>query len=811
MRPVVRLIVVFSVCAVALLFSFSAENVSGHRLELRSGVLNGPQDAAVLPEALRSAPESLREGDLALARFRQPLSETMREAAHRAGVRFVAPLAADGFIVVLPEGGLAKVAALSGVAWSAPYHPALRIAPEIAAITSDDQRAVVPVSIDLIAGTDLANIARRVLALGLSGRGASPGARRRDEHHAERPARIVLTPTPEQLVVLREQVARWPETLWIGRRPFYGLLNDASAWVGQSGLDRDGATPVYDNEIFGENQVVAVLDTGLDADMCFFRDESGELPPTNIGFGIGTPDPSQRKVLIVNFLWNADDPANPGDWDSQDHGTHVAGSAVGDNLATPGRRDGADGMAPAAKLIVQDGGYGVDDCADLPAIGCPAADLTPFFEQARLQGAHIHSNSWGDRESFTPYNIYSDGSEDADAFMWQNPEFLLVFAAGNNGPSFDTVASPATAKNVLSVGATSHGESSGSIPNFSSRGKTHDGRIKPDVTITGQSVVSANNDLDIGTNNCGTKSSSGTSMACPTAAGLAALVREYFTDGYYPTGAPQPLDVLAPSAALIRAALIASATPMENVAAAPPSEDQGWGRILLDDVLYFPADHKRLFVTDPRDRFVSASDEPDVITLELLDDAEPLRVALVWTDYPSTPAAAINLVNDLDLEAESPSGTIYLGNVFSDGISQPGGSADRLNNVEVLRIGSPEPGLWTIRVRPHAIPQPAQGYGLVATGRMPAPGVVLERTSLELDDSMGGNADGVLEPGEWVDLRLTLFNSGDTLATNVRARVESLTPEVDVIVGETTLPDIASGSSVVTSGPQLRVRLSTAL
>ena len=54
------------------------------------------------------------------------------------------------------------------------------------------------------------------------------------------------------------------------------------------------------------------------------------------------------------------------------HGTHVAGILAGDNLSNPIVHDAADGNAPAAKLVIQDGGFGADDCGDLPGIGCPA-------------------------------------------------------------------------------------------------------------------------------------------------------------------------------------------------------------------------------------------------------------------------------------------------------------------------------------------------------------------------------------------------------------------------------------------------------
>ena len=76
----------------------------------------------------------------------------------------------------------------------------------------------------------------------------------------------------------------------------------------------------------------------------------------------------------------------------------------------------------------------------------------------------------------------------------------------------------------------------------------------------------------------------------------------------------------------------------------------------------------------------------------------------------------------------SPSGAIYLGNVFVDGGSRgDGGGPDDRNTVEVVRIAQPAPGAWTARVRPHAIPQPAQGYALVVAGRLRAAGVSLAR------------------------------------------------------------------------------------
>jgi len=595
---------------------------------------------------------------------------------------------------------------------------------------------------------------------------------------------------------------------WIGRRPGYRLLNDNTAWVLQLGKDNGFSRPIHDHGLYGEDQVIAMLDTGLDADMKYFRDPALGLPVTNIGMGVGTPDPNHRKVLIYNFLWDQDDPADPTDWDDHDHGTHVAGIAAGDDLAGPGLRDHGDGMALRAKLVIQDGGMETDDCADIPAIGCPAADLQPFFDQARLQGASIHSNSWGDRENFTPINIYSDGSEDADAFMWAHPEFLILFAAGNEGSSDDTVISPATAKNVIAVGSTAPGLNAGNIPSNSSRGNTADDRIKPDVMAPGSSILSADNDNDITTNNGALRSMSGTSMATPAVAGAAALIREYYQKGYFPGGTPEPADGFTPTAALLKATLIGSAHALEGLSwAPPPNKDEGWGRVLLDDALYFTGDDTQLFVHDETAGFSDSGELPAEFDIEVVDSSRPFKVTLVWTDYPSTPVAALNLVNHLNLELVAPDATVYLGNNFVDGFTVPGGTPDLRNNIEVVNLMTPQTGTWTVRVIPMAIPQPAQGFALTAVGRIARGGSALFRSDIQ-PAPVGGNMDDILEPGEWFDLPLELIGSGLTTATGVQASLVSLTPQVTVSVSLTTYPDLPVGSMAM-SAPNLQFHLAT--
>jgi len=84
-----------------------------------------------------------------------------------------------------------------------------------------------------------------------------------------------------------------------------------------------------------------------------------------------------------------------------------------------------------------------------------------------------------------------------------------------------------------------------------------------------------------------------------------------------------------------------------------------------------------------------------------------VRVSLVWTDYPGTPAAGGGLVNDLDLVVVGPDGTHYHGN---------GSTGDRINNVEGVDILTPTLGTYTVAVHAYNVAQEAQPYALVVSG-----------------------------------------------------------------------------------------------
>src|SRR5258708_17713397 len=98
-----------------------------------------------------------------------------------------------------------------------------------------------------------------------------------------------------------------------------------------------GGTPLFDHGIHGEGQVIAILDTGLDYDNCFFAESDGSRPPINTGspasgYAWTNIDPTRRKVIAYDFLYSCDqfpgapgceDPSDPKAHDSQGHGTHA--------------------------------------------------------------------------------------------------------------------------------------------------------------------------------------------------------------------------------------------------------------------------------------------------------------------------------------------------------------------------------------------------------------------------------------------------------------------------------------------------------
>ncbi len=497
----------------------------------------------------------------------------------------------------------------------------------------------------------------------------------------------------------------------------------------------------------GAGQVVGIADTGLDTGnmSTMHPDFTNRI---RAAFALGrSGDWSDSAWTIFN------DPAGG-------HGTHVAGSVLGNGSAYSNGL--FKGVAYGAELVMQsvmdsDGGLG----------GLPA-DLNSLFLQAYTNGARIHSDSWGSAVN----GAYNTECVSADEFMWDHPDLLTVFSAGNSGVDADGDGvvdlgngdAPGSAKNVLTVGAAECDRSSGSggysaktyankwpadypvspISNdlistsadgahqgmaaFSSRGPCDDGRFKPDIVAPGTDIISCRARVSGATTLWGTGTGvlandasnyysfcGGTSMSTPLTAGSAALVRQYFVERR---------GIANPSAALIKATLMTGARSLspgqygdgatQEIQGAPrPNNAEGWGQVDLGDSLYPGTGFTNIFY-DGNSLTTGGTNSYSFTA----SGGQKLSILLAWTDYPGTPAAATKLVNDLDLLVILPDGTTN--NAFGKA------TADRINNVEGIDLDPAPAGTVTIKVIGYNVPNGPQPYALVL---MTAPKSPLAKTT----------------------------------------------------------------------------------
>jgi hypothetical protein len=479
-------------------------------------------------------------------------------------------------------------------------------------------------------------------------------------------------------------LASIPGIKWVEPKPVWKLFNNTSTDIMNIRDSRNN------HGLYGASQTIGICDTGLD---------QGVTNPVSLHDDFEDGAGTSRVTVIFDRLGDGSSDVNSG------HGTHVAGSVLGNGFlsgCTPTDNSFPStcfaGTAPKAKLVFQ----AVEDNATGYLNGLPL-DLNELFSQAEGAGADLHTNSWGSSTS----GMYTSDSEDVDEYMWNNPDFLILFAAGNDGIDKDgdgvidlySTGSPGTAKNCITVGATEGNRPSGAgadykwgeiwpndysaspifadhlsdDPNgmvaFSSRGPTIDGRYKPDLVAPGSNILSTRSSLASGSGwgvfDGNYIWNGGTSMATPLTAGAAALMREYLMDvkGFS-----------NPSAALIKAALLSGAEDIspgqygtgatQEIPDSPaPNNITGWGRVNIGTSVY-PANPFSRFYMDERKGINTG--ESKNYTINVSSSNTPIKLNLVWTDYPGSPVSQGALVNDLDLQVTDPSLIKY----YPDGASQ---------------------------------------------------------------------------------------------------------------------------------------------
>ena len=643
-----------------------------------------------------------------IVQFDRPIDEEAKARIEQSGVDII------GYIpnrALLVRASVEEEAALDAevVRWVGEYRAEYKVSPEIGSREHADLARAADdhfwLTVEVFPGEDLRAAAAAVEGTGAVVLAVDDGAYAQRLQVRARPAQI-------------ESIAQIPAVQWIEEWPEITDRNDSNGWILQSNV-LDG-TPLWDRGIRGAGQIVGHIDGLLKMDSCYFMD-----PVDN------TPGPNHRKVVAYRSSTGQG---------AQSHGTHTAGTIAGDQEPIQGVAANA-GLAYQARISHT-------NRADLTGFGNTTSNLAEYLQFAHDDGARVHTNSWGDDGTMQ----YTTWARDIDLFSRMNEDALVGFAVTNTA----ILRTPENAKNCLAVGATrdtpdQDQHSSGGT------GPTIDGRRKPEIYAPGRSTVSAS------TTPCGTSSSSGTSMACPAVMGAAALVRQYYEEGWHPSGVAKVEDAFVPTGALVKATLLNATVDMSGIAGYP-SNQEGWGRLLLDDAVYFSGDHRVLQLWDVRHAEGLVTDEVREYQIEA-HGGGITRVTLVFTDEPATVGAAFAPVNDLDLEITDGIVT-YFGNAIVDGVSTDIGAPDPLNNVEMAILPGFVPTTWTVRVRARQVVGDPQGYALVVTGDLDdpaaAPEAIAARAPIRLHPNpfapAAGSRDGA-------SIQFELDRTGDTEVT----------------------------------------------
>jgi hypothetical protein len=743
------------------------------RIRLAAGYAFAPmvEGEPSIPMALTSSRTmTIEDADPAaigsyLVQFAGPPSEAELASITRAGGAVFAYIPDQAFLVRMSRDARAKFAAEGGAAWIGDYQPAYKVSPifdDASVPQGDEWNALLfpDASID-------------AAAQALTARGFAIANRSDNGINKLLRFRVPAGTTKGDALA---RAAGLSAVAWVEPVVPKVLDNTNAQWVVQTMVSNDRR--VWTMGIRGQGQIVMTSDSGLEMTHDMFRDPA--VPMAAFGDYI-----THRKVIAYQKGSASADVVFGDHSGASWHGSHTGCTMVGWDDPVGGVAP-QDGMAKEAKIYFMDisgpalanGVFPFDDLNDL---------FTPPYLGNGAGAARISSNSWG----AAVMGQYTIDALAIDQFVWNHPDMYIAFSNGNAGTA-GSVGSPATAKNLAGMGGTGNGASAVNLYTATSRGPTVDGRRKPLFCSPGSSVSSAQ-----GTTPTSYGLLSGTSMASPTGTGAVTLMRQYLTDGWYPTGAAVPANAFSPSAGLLRAMAI-NAADNGVTGQVAPNNNVGYGRIKADNVLYFAGDVRKTLLADQtaglgQGQFIEYQ-------INVTDNSIPLEVSLAWSDYPGNPAGGTQLVNNLDLTVTDGIST-YRGNSFTAGFSNTANVVDIANVEENVLINAPPLGVWTVRVAAPTVPIGPQPYGLCITG-----GVGQTAGALALDRAEYGSTSTV-------ELQVTDTNASGPLSVNVTSPTEpggevvTLTGGDGVFTGTLTLtnvePDGGDGVLSVSNGDQI--------